>query len=226
MQKVVDVFKMTEKIEMEQNRSIKYLDRGMTVDEVNTLITAPMPDRERAYFRGLYETFYRANELLLCEIEDYNKKTGELVARHTKNKYNPKNKQYIKSPPKHMILSKTTQALFRKVIGNRKKGAIFINKKGKRLTKTFFQIYINELATRLGIQQITHITPTGKEYHLVCLKALREAGERHCDISGADSEVTARGSQHSALVKERYYKKTGWEEIQNQVRRFHPAFKE
>jgi len=169
---------MNENNETDKNRSIKYLDRGMTENEVRTLITAPMPDRERAYYRALYETFYRANELLLCDIEDYNKKSGELTAIHTKNKYNPKTKQYIKSPPKHMVLSKTTQALFKSIIGNRKKGPIFVNRQGKRLTKTHFQIYINDLATRLGIQQVTHTTQTGKKYHLVSLKALREAGVR------------------------------------------------
>ena len=204
----------------------KLLDRGMTVEEVQKLLTAPMLNRERAFFRAIYETFYRANELLQCNIEDYNRKTGELIARHTKNKYNPKTKKYIKSPPKHMILSKPTRLLFKKILGNRKKGAIFVNKDGKRLTKTWFQVFIDEIATSIGIQKVTHVTPSGKEYHLVTLKALREAGERHTDLAGADSEITARGAQHSAIVKEKHYKKAGWEEIQEQVRKYHPAFQE
>ena len=66
------------------------------------------------------------------------------------------------------------------------------------------------------MQKVTHITPTGKTYHLVTLKALREAGERHMDLRGADRDVTARGSQHSALVKEKHYKKSGCEEFQEQ----------
>ena len=37
------------------HRSIKYLDRGMTVDEVKLLLTAPMPDRERGFFRAIYD---------------------------------------------------------------------------------------------------------------------------------------------------------------------------
>ena len=207
-----------------------YLDRGMTIDEVNVLLRAPMPDRERAFLRAIYETFYRPNELLQCNIENYNKKTGELTAIHTKNKYNPKTKQYIKSPPKHMILSKPTQLLFKRVIGNRKKGSIFINRHGQRLSITFLQVFINDLATRIGIQQTAKITPGGKygkrPQNLVTLKALREAGERHTDLAGADSDATARGAQHSTTVKEKHYKKTGWEEIQDQIKRFHPAFQE
>lgn len=54
------------------------LDRGMTTQEVQTLLQAPMSDRERAFFRAGYECFYRANELLQCNIEDYNRNTGEL----------------------------------------------------------------------------------------------------------------------------------------------------
>lgn len=217
---------MKENEENAQTSNIK-LDRGMTVDEVKLLLTAPMGDKERAFFRAIYDTYYRAQELLKCNIEDYDKTTGELTALHTKNKYIPKIKKYIKSPPKHMVLSKPTRMLFKKIIGNRKKGAIFISvRKGKRVSVTHFQMYINDLATRLGIQKITHITPTGEKYHLVTLQALREAGERHCDLAGADSDVTARGAQHSAVVKEKYYKKAGWEEIQEQVKKYHPAFKE
>ena len=67
------------------NEEIVYLDRGMTVEEVQALLTAPMPDRQRAFFRAIYETFYRANELLQCDIQDYDRHTGELTAIHTKN---------------------------------------------------------------------------------------------------------------------------------------------
>jgi hypothetical protein len=47
----------------------------MTIEEVQKLLTSPMPDRERAFFRAIYETFFRANEILQCNIEDYNRQT-------------------------------------------------------------------------------------------------------------------------------------------------------
>jgi len=204
----------------------KILDRGMTKDEVNKLLTAPMPDRERAFFSGTYDTFFRANEMLQVNIEDYNRSTGELTCLKPKSKYNRKTKQTYQPPPKHMILSKGTQLLFKKIIGNRKKGPIFVNRNGKRCSITYFQMYVNNVATRIGIQKITHVTKTGKQYHLVTLQALREAGERHTDASGADTQITARGAQHSALVKEKYYKKSDWEEVQQQVKKYHPSFAE
>jgi len=65
------------------------LDRGMTIEEVQTLLTAPMPDRERAFFRTIYETFFRVNELLMYNIEDYNKKTGWGEVHQQIRKYHP-----------------------------------------------------------------------------------------------------------------------------------------
>jgi len=205
----------------------KRLDRGMTKQEVKTLLTASMGDKERAFFRVVYETFFRANELLQCNIENYNKTTGEVTCLKPKRKYSRKLGKVVQPSPKHALISKTSQLLFKRIIGNRKKGAIFVNKRsGTRISITHFQMYIHDLATRLGIQQITHITPTGKKYHLVTLQGLREAGERHMDLEGADKDVTARGAQHSAIVKEQYYKKSGWEEFQQQQKKYHPAFQE
>ena len=101
-----------------------------------------------------------------------------------------------------------------------------INKNGERCSITYFEMYIDTVATKLGIQKITHITPTGKKYHLITLQALREAGERHTDMAGADRALTAKGAQHTLGVKEQYYEKFGYEEIQEQVRKYHPAFKD
>ena len=208
-----------------------FINRGLTKDEVRALLTSPMPNRERAFFRAIYDTCFRANELLQCNIEDYNRKTGEIIARHTKRKYNSSTKKTVQPPPKHMLLSRGTRILFRKLIGNRKKGAIFINRRGNRISITHFQVFINELATSIGIQKVAKVTDYGeirhnRPQHLVSLKALREAGERHHDLGGGDSDLSARAAQHSAIVKERYYKKTGWEEIQDSFRKHHPAFQE
>ena len=217
---------LKENPEKDKTSSIKYLDRGMNTQEVKTLLTASMGDRERAFFRAIYDTFYRANELLQCNIEDYNRSTGELTALHTKNKYNPRNKSTIESPPKHATLSKSTRLLFKSIIGNRKKGPIFINRNGQRVSVTHFQVCINEIATKIGIQQLSKIGEKHRKQNLVTLKALREAGERHMDLKGADPQVTARGAQHSALVKEKHYKKSSWEEFQEQQRKYHPSFQE
>ena len=202
-----------------------FLNRGLSKEEVRALLTAPMDDRERAFYRAIYETFYRAQELLKCNIEDYDKRSGELVARFPKRKYNPRTKKTIVEPPKHMVLSPSTQALFNKIISKRKKGPVFITSRGNRVLVRFFQKHVDELALRQGLQKLTHITDTGRAYKLFSLKALREAGERHTDLEGGDYETTAKAAQHSLRIKEKHYKKTSWDEIQMTIKKHHPAFK-
>jgi len=212
---------MTKKPSMNQ---VVYMNRGPLLEEIRALLHAPMPHRERAFYRALYESIFRPNELLQCNIEDFNRETGEIIARYPKKKYNPKTKKTILEPNKHMFLSDTSIALFRKVIGNRKKGAIFINDKGERISLRYLQKYIHNLSMELGIQKVTHITNTGKKYHLITLKSLREAGERHHDERGGDSDLSARAAQHSRLVKDKHYKKAGAEEIRESFRKHHPGF--
>ena len=197
-----------------------FLTRGMTIEEVRTVLHYPgLIDRDRAFFRASYETFYRPEELLSCHVEDYNRVSGEIPTRFQKRKYNPKTQKTYAEDPKQMRASPTTMKLLKTVIGNRKKGPIFT------ISKRRFQKVITDIAEKLGIQRITHITPTGRKYHLVCLKALREAGERHHDIEGGDRELSAKAAQHSLNVKERHYKKFDWEEMAKSVRKHHPAFR-
>lgn len=221
---------MVRKSSQKDETSTIKLDRGMSEMEVDTLMKSPMGDKERGFFRAIYETTFRANELLQCNIQDYDKKTGELTCLKPKSKYNRRTQSTYQPPPKHCNVSKSTQLLFKRIIGNRKKGAIFVNRRnGNRIAITYFQMYLYDVATRIGIQKTTKITycmRRPRKQHLVTLQGLREAGERHMDLRGADQNVTARAAQHSAVVKEKYYKKSSWEEFQQQQRKYHPAFQE
>ena len=202
-----------------------FLSRGMTLGEIKTILQHPhMPNRERAFFRALFETFFRPRELLMCDIEDYNRQTGELIARFTKSKYNPRTKRTHKALPKHMIISPTTMELFKAVISNRKKGPIFVNRKGDRCSLRWFEAKMDEVGLKLGIQKVTHITHTGRNHHLLTLKALREAGERFHDLRGGDTELSAKAAQHTMKVKEQNYKKLNWDEVHESLRKYHPAF--
>ena len=60
---------------------------------------------------------------------------------------------------------------------------IFINgRTGKRLTLRHFEKMIDKWARLLNIQKLQSIKPSGREYHLITLMGLREAGERHHDL--------------------------------------------
>ena len=45
-----------------------------------------------------------------------------------------------------------------------------------------FEKMIDKWARLLNIQKLQSIKPSGKEYHLITLMGLREAGERHHDL--------------------------------------------
>jgi hypothetical protein len=89
-------------------------------------------------------------------------------------------------------------------VGNRKKGHIFINERtGKRLTLRHFEKMIDKWAWLLNIQRCQSIKPSGREYHLITLMGLREAGERHHDLNGGDPDVSAKAAEHSKETKAR-----------------------
>src|SRR5665809_42385 len=84
--------------------------------------------------------------------------------------------------PKTMKLTGNTSEMLRHYVGNRKKGHMFINMRtGKRLTLRHFEKMIDKWARLLNIQKLQSIKPSGREYHLITLMGLREAGERHHD---------------------------------------------
>ena len=117
--------------------------------------------------------------------------------------------------------------MLRNYVSNRKKGHIFINEKtGKRLTLRHFEKEIDKWARLLNIQKLQSIKPSGKNYRLVTLMVLREAGERHHDLNGGDPDVSAKAAWHSKETKARYYKKVSYEEAQESFGRYHPAFVE
>ncbi len=204
-----------------------YLLRGMTIEECKTICTSPIiPLREKSFFRGIYETLFRPIELLQCNIEDWNRKTGEITAHYTKRKYSPKIKTTLPRQPRTMYFTRNTNEMIRKIVGNRKKGPIWINRNGERISLRYMEKKIDYFARLLGIQKLKKITSNGKKYNLVTLMALREAGERHHDLRGGDADVSAAGAGHTKQTKAQYYKKTPEEEIRESMKRHHPAFTE
>lgn len=204
------------------------LDRGMNRDECRAACTSPqILLREKLFFRMIYETTTRPREVLEARIELWNRNTCEITFPKTKNKYNRWTKKFIPGGPKTMKLTQNTNEMLRNYVSNRKKGHVFINERtGKRLTLRHFEKEIDKWARLLNIQKLQSIKPSGKNYRLVTLMGLREAGERHHDLNGGDPDVSAKAAGHSKETKARYYKKVSYEEAQESYAKHHPAFME
>jgi hypothetical protein len=170
---------MNSEIDGGEKASVTILDRGMNREECKAACMSPqIPLREKLFFRMIYETTTKPREVLEARIELWNRATCESTF------------------PKTRKLTFNTNEMLRHYLGNRKKGHVFINERTeRRLTLRHFEKEIDKWARLLNIQKLQSIKPSGKNYSLVTLMALREAGERHHDLNGGDPDVSSKGSE-------------------------------
>lgn len=210
------------------------IHRGLNEEECRALCTSPeIPTKIRAYFRVIYETQLRPIEALHLLIEDFNKETGEAIARKVKGKKNRYMVQTIYKP-RHIIVTPNTTFMLKTVIGNRKKGYIFESEtnRGKPISKRYMQAEIDKYAKLLSIQRIRRYAQSKKNpsdhriLPMVTLMALRKAGERHHDAGGGDSSLSAQAAGHTMETKTKHYQgEVDWEAVHKSYREHHPAWK-
>ncbi len=214
------------------------LDRGMNLEECRAICTSPLiPLREKLFFRITYETQLRPFEVLNLLIENWDREQRLATAVRVKQKTAPvkgdrHRKVYLPSKPRTVVLTENTNLMLKKIVSNRKKGYIFVNSDGNKLSMAWFKDRVNHYAKLLGIQKVVkyYDTETGEVHprHLVTCMALREAGERHHDNAGGSRKLSAVAAGHTMQVKERHYEKVGedFEQVHESYRKFHPAFVE
>ncbi len=208
------------------------LNRGMTLEECKVMCTHyDIPLREKLFFRIIYETQLRPFEVLNLLIEQWDRKQSMVTALKVKTKTKPlrgdrHKKQWLPATPKTRPISQNTNEMLREYVSNRKKGAIFINESGERITLEWFNDRINHYAKLLGIQKIKKYYQDGRVLKLITCMALREAGERHHDNAGGSRKLSAVAADHTMQVKEKHYEKVGEdiEQIKKSYETFHPAF--
>ncbi len=214
------------------------LDRGMNLEECRAICTSPeVPVREKLFFRIIYETQLRPFEALNLLIENWDREQRLVTAVRVKQKTAPvkgdrHKKVRLPSKPRTAFLTENTNLMLKTVVSNRKKGHIFVNAAGDKLSMAWFKDRIHHYAKLLGIQKDVKYYDTRTEEihprHLVTCMALREAGERHHDNAGGSRKLSAVAAGHTMQVKEKHYEKVGedFEQVHESYRKFHPAFVE
>lgn len=205
------------------------LKRGMNTDECKIMCSDYRINlREKLFFRMIYETLLRPFEVLNLNIENWDRKQTTVTAIRVKQKYDWRHKRYLSSIPRTCIITENTNELLRAYISNRKKGAMFVNEKGERLSLEWFNERIDFYAKIIGIQKIKKYYKDGRTLKLVTCMALREAGERHHDNAGGSRKLSAVSAGHSMQVKERHYEQVGedFEQVHESMKKYHPAFVE
>ena len=219
--------------------------RGLTVQECVSLCLEPrrLPAnatkfriwksmRDELLIRALYETWVRLGELLKVEVRDIDFDNCSILIRHPKGRaiFRIENGKRVHVDTVHrqrqVFFSDYVRDLMIRYLSRRRGGPLIVNSKKKRLSSRQAERIVDTYAKAAGIQKVIGHTRMSREVRLVTCKALREAGERHTDIAGADRDATARIAGHTVRTKEKYYKKGNFEEDRRIVRENHPLMKE
>lgn len=218
------------------------VDRGLTFDECMALCKAPrrLPQnatefqmwkclRDEILIRLLYETFARIGELLKVQIQDTDFDNRAIFIKHPKGKFNKKTGE-VKRELRWVFFSEDTRDLVIRYLAGRKRGFLMVSNRRRSMSTRTAERIVDCYATSIGIQKVRGyaVDKKGRKrvLNLVTCKALREAGERHTDVAGADRDITARIAGHTVETKEKYYKRTNFDEMRAIVRKYHPLMME
>ena len=215
--------------------------RGLTLNECLALCSAPkkLPVnvtkfqmgkhlRDEILIRLLYETWTRINELLNVNVADidFNEcaihikfPKGKSIFRVIEGKRTHVDTVY---QPRWVYFGEDTRDLLIRYLEGRNKGPLITSSHGRKLSTREAERIINHFAEICGIQKEIGYSKDNRVVRLVTCKSLREAGERHTDIAGADRDATARIAGHTVRTKESHYKKGNFEEDRGIVRAHHP----
>ncbi|MCJ2670309.1 MAG: tyrosine-type recombinase/integrase [Candidatus Thermoplasmatota archaeon] len=218
--------------------------RGLMADECLAICSAPrkLPVnaskfclwkslRDEILVRTLYETFARISELLYVKVADVDFKQrairitrpkGKAVFRIVDGRREHVDTLYVR---RWVFFGDYTRDLIIRHLAGRKRGYLITTSRGKQLSTRQAERIVDHYARKAGVQEVVGHTKGGREVRLVTCKALREAGERHTDVAGADRDATARVAGHTVMTKERYYKKGNFEEDRKVVRDHHPLMR-
>ncbi|MCK4457733.1 MAG: tyrosine-type recombinase/integrase [Thermoplasmata archaeon] len=220
-------------------------DRGLTLPECRDLVEAPrvLPtnatkfqiwraSRDELVIRLLYESWARVRELIMVDVKDVDFDNCSILVRHPKGRavFQIHEGRRIHVDTVHrqrqVFFSDYTRDLMIRYLQRRKRGSLIANSRKKRLSTRQAERVVDRHARSAGIQRVVGYNKKGREIRLVTCKALREAGERHTDVAGADRDATARIAGHTVQTKERFYKKGNYEEDRRIVRENHPLMRE
>lgn len=216
--------------------------RGLTVAECVKLCETPRnlnPNatrfqiwramRDELLIRLLYETWGRVSEVIRVDVPDVDFDNCSIHISHPKGRaiFRVVDGKRVHVDTVHqdrqVFFGDYTRDLMIRYLQRRRRGPLITNSRGKRLSARQAERIVDRYAQIAGIQRVVGFSRKGgREIRLVTCKALREAGERHTDVAGADRDATARIAGHTVRTKEKYYKRGNFEEDRRIVRDHHP----
>ena len=174
----------------------KPLPKPLSVSEVRRLLAEPAKlstadaKRDRTMLELLYATGLRASELMALNVEDVNLKAGNVICsgRNSRVRVVPID-QYVAQVVKEYIDDVRLELL-----NNQDEVALFLNRRGERLTRQGFWQIVQGYADRAGLT--AKVTP----------RSLRHSFATHKLKGGADLQSVQELLGHAHISTTRAYK--------------------
>jgi integrase/recombinase XerD len=170
------------------------LPRPLTVDEVAALVAAPGEDgtvglRDRAILETLYGAGLRISELVALDVDDVDLEEGSVraVGKGSRERVVPLGRYAVQALEAYITRLRPALA------GPASRGALFLNRRGGRLTRQGTTNIIKASARRAGIRR--RVTP-----HM-----LRHSFATHLLEGGADVRVVQELLGHANLATTQIY---------------------
>ena len=177
-------------------RVTKALPKPLSVSEVRRLLAEPAKlssteaRRDRAMLELLYATGLRASELMALNVDDIDLKTGKVrcAGRNSRDRVIPIDRYIAK------VIKEYIDVVRLELLNNEKETALFLNRRGDRLTRQGFWQIVQGYAGRAGLG--TEVTP----------RALRHSFAAHKLKSGADLQSVRELLGHAHISTTRAYR--------------------
>jgi len=192
----------------------KSLPKPLTVQEIDELLeqplrrTSPEAKRDRAMLELMYATGLRVTELVSLDISDV-QLDGERPFVRLVGKGNRERQIPLLEQPAHEVLEYIKYARPR-LVGERMEPALFVNRRGERLTRQGFWLILKGYATDAGI--LGRVTP----------HTLRHSFATHMLRGGMDIHKVQELLGHANISTTQVYTQVSREHIREAYEKAHP----
>ncbi len=178
-----------------------YLPRALSATEVDELLELPLRNptperlRDKAMLEMLYATGMRVSELVALNVQDVSERSVRCVGKGGRERTLPLNGSVLTALEEYFDIARSQLARGTDQKAQ-KADALFLNHRGKRLTRQGFWLILKNYAEELGFSDLTPHT-------------LRHSFAAHMVANGADLRSVQALLGHASLSTTQIYTQLG-----------------
>jgi integrase/recombinase XerD len=191
----------------------RYLPKAISVNQVDELLELPLSDRgpeslrDKAMLELLYATGMRVSEMVALNVEDLDLESGRVccIGKGNKERHLPVGGTATTALEEYLDIGRPQ--LSRN--GSRGERALFLNHRGRRLTRQGFWLILKGYAEQIGLNDLTPHT-------------LRHSFATHMLNNGADLRSVQELLGHASISTTQIYTQVSTERLHQVYDRAHP----